>query len=294
MFDRITEKGFRLSEHSINRIGLDVDQKRMAVIVGVVRPGIAGALDLENEEKLNTREAGEILGVPPEVVRKLIKKEWLPTAAKYNFIAQLHDGYLLRKEDVIKIKPAMQHIILTMLKQIEMNRKMGRVKAAKTRQEKNLIHSRVLAAFDEYGDMAPLFKAVFYLKNIEGISGKQFEKKYDELKKLTKDALKWIYVNFGASETLKVSKLMIHGLEGEQIFSKCLFEIKSADGEIKFNITADAQDMNEIPEPGNVMRIDMNNFIDVYVLEKTEKPYNRYVTTSRIAIRELKKIIFPK
>ncbi len=127
---RLTESGFRLTRETSGALNLDIEQRRMSVVLGILKSD-AGTFDLAEEEKLNTREAGEILGVPPDVIRLFRRKGWLASGTQYNFIKQLHDGYLLRKGDVLKLKPQLHDIIITILKQIEMEQKDGTHKSCK-------------------------------------------------------------------------------------------------------------------------------------------------------------------
>lgn len=47
---RITECGFRLTDETCNSLAMNLEQRRMGVIIGVIKSD-AGTFDLANEEK---------------------------------------------------------------------------------------------------------------------------------------------------------------------------------------------------------------------------------------------------
>ncbi len=296
---RLTECGFRLTDETRNALDLNYEQERMGVILGILKSsGVSG--DLEDEEKLNTREAGEILGVPPEIVRMLYHKGWLQSTTRYNFIKQLHDGYLLRKEDVRKLKPQLQSILMTILKQMEMNIKNGRVRAAKTRKEKAFVYAQILSRINEFPpEERELLKAAFYLKQLEMTSRTQFEKYYDRLKPIRSDAYKWMYENFGSNGNFSAWDYEIVDSISEEHEHECVISIDSKnENGIVFKLFPDTHLIKDIFPDSYIKKetISRNNLSLLYHEDYSNrimclKSWKHPIVTPRVAMRELNKIV---
>ncbi len=296
---KLTECGFRLTPETSSALNLDIEQRRMSVVLGVLKSD-AGTFDLADEEKLNTREAGEILGVPPDIVRMLVSKGWLISGTKYNFIKQLRDGHLLRKGDVLKIKPQIHDIIITILKQIEMNRKTGRMKAANTKKEKAFVHAQILSVLNSFPpEESNLYKAALYVKQLEIISTAQFEKYCDRLMPLMSSAYRWMYENFSSNGIFSARDYEIVTPNSEEPRHECMISIDSKNGKgIIFKLFPATHSIKDIIPDSDMKKetISENNLVLLYQGDYSEKlmqlkSWKHPIVTPRVAMRELKKII---
>lgn len=180
-----------------------------------------------------------------------------------------------------------------------MNVKMGRVKAIKTREEKVFLHAQILSELNSFPpEERTLHTAAFYLKQLEMISNRQFEKYYERMRPLQLNAYKWLHENFKDFFTLLEYNIISPDSqeEGHREYVMNIYTFSKDEPGIMFRLFPPS-DVRDII-PGEDMKSETgsrNNFNTLYgnddTYAKKMMSWKSPIISPRVAIRELKKLM---